>query len=854
MPSPRGVRAGALVLFFVSGATSLVYEVLWLRELILILGSTLFATSAVLSSFMGGLAAGSYAAGRLADRRAIVPLRIYGLLELGIGLCALVVPALFRGLTPFFAAVWNAGASDSFVGFSLAKVVGTLVVLLPPTFLMGASLPVLARQVADDPDRIGGSVGWLYAVNTFGAVAGTYVAGFVAVPVLGVRVTSWATAAVNVTIGIVAIVLSRGAEGPIRAAGSQAPPPAGTRRSRLALAVFAASGFVAMVLEIAWTRGLSLILGSSVYAFSLMLIAFLIGLAAGSAAVSGWIRRRPGVDLGAVLAFLLGAAGLLTYATSFLFQAMPRLFGEIYFRWGFSPDGWFAVQLLFGLAIMFPATFASGGIFPVVLQMVARDLDTVGGAVGKAYSANTVGTIAGSLLAGFVVIPLLGVRATLIAVAAALLGLGLVASIGLARGGRLGRRAIVAPLAAALLLVLLVRPAWNTVLMNSGVYINVVDLPAGATWEDFFRFAVQNTKLVFFREGLTSSVMVGEQPAANHNRFLSVNGKVEASTSGDMETQTLCAHLPLLLHPDPRDVLIVGLASGITAGSAASHPVRSIRVVEIEGAMVPAAKHFSAANGNVLEDPRLVVSINDARNELTYSDRSYDVIVSEPSNPWMTVASNLFTEEFFRLVRTRLRPGAIFCQWIQTYGLATDDLRSVVAAFRASFPEALLFETFEGTDLLLLGSDRPLRLDLDRITARMSELRVHMDLTRVGTRNPADLLPLLRLGAPEIQRFVAGAERNTDDNARVEFSAPRTLYEFTSGETLAKIAEIAVDPIDYVDPRPASRVEEDRLRLRLAKACLDRRQATRAKRIATELLKGPLDEEASKFLKDNRLI
>ncbi len=850
MPSPRSARAGALVLFFLSGATSLVYEVLWLRELILILGSTLFATSAVLSSFMGGLAAGSFAAGRLADRRALSPLRVYGFLEIGIGLFALVVPWLFRGLTPLFAAVWDAGASGSYLGFSLAKVAGTLVVLLPPTFLMGASLPVLARQVADDPERIGGSVGWLYAVNTFGAVAGTYVAGFLAIPALGVRATSWATAAVNVSIGIAAIALSRVAARPARAGGERTSARPSTSRTRLALAVFASSGFVAMVLEVAWTRGLSLILGSSVYAFSLMLIAFLIGLAAGSAAVAAWLRRRPGVDLGSVLAVLLGAAGLLAYATAFLFQAMPRLFGEIYFRGGLGPDGWFAVQFLFGLAIMFPATFASGGIFPVVLQMVARDLDTVGGAVGKAYSANTVGTIAGSLLAGFVVIPLLGVRATLIAVAAALLGLGLVASIGLARGGRIARRALVAPLAAALLLVLLVRPSWNTLLMNSGVYINVVDLEEGTTWEDFLRFAVRNTRLLFFREGLTSSVMVGEQPAANHNRFLSVNGKVEASTSGDMETQTLCAHLPLLLHDAPQDVLIVGLASGITAGSAACHPVRSIRVVEIEAAMVPAARHFSAANGNVLDDPRLVVSINDARNELTYSDRTYDVIVSEPSNPWMTVASNLFTEEFFRLVRTRLRPGAIFCQWIQTYGLATEDLRSVVAAFRASFPQALLFETFRGTDLLLLGSDHPLRFDLDRVAGRMSELRVRMDLARVGTRNPVDLLPLLRLGGPEIERFAARAERNTDDNARVEFSAPRTLYAPTSEETLARIAELAVDPIGHVEPRPASRAEEDRLRLRLARACLDRDQRRRAARIARSLVPGPLEEESTAFLKE----
>ncbi len=848
MPKMGAGRAGIYLLFFISGATSLVYEVLWLRELILVLGSTLFATSAVLTAFMGGLALGSLSAGRWIDRASSAPLRIYGLLEIGIGAYALAVPFLFRLLTPVYAALWSAGGENSFVLFSLAKTAVILVVLLPPTFLMGASLPVLARQIAGDPDRVGGEVGALYATNTFGAMAGTFLAGVVAIPALGVRHTLWTTALVNVIVGACALALARRFAAPAdspRAAAREAAPARG--RTRLALALFAVSGFAAMLLEVAWTRGLALVVGSSVYAFSLMLLAFLTGLAAGSATFSAWLRKRPDLDPGALVAGLLGASGILAYATAFLFQGMPKLFADIYFGGGLGPNAWLAVQFLIGFAVMFPATFALGGIFPSVLQLHARGLDRVGSSVGSVYAANTVGTIVGSATAGFAVVPLLGVRNTLLAVALAEVLLGLVAALWLKPDGARTRWALVFPLVAAAATIPWVRPQWDTLIMNSGVYLNVVDLPEDSNGDEFVRLVAANNRVVFVKEGLTASVMVAEQPAVN-NRFLAVNGKVEASTAGDMETQLMCAHLPLILHPAPRDVLVIGLASGITSGAVATHPVRSIRVVEIEAAMIPAARRFDSVNGGVLDDPRLTLTINDARNELTFSSRRYDVVVSEPSNPWMTVASNLFTEEFFRLARERLNPSGIFSQWIQTYGLATEDLRSIVAAFHAAFPNTMLFETFEGTDLLLLGSDAPIVLDLERMGRRMSELRVWADLGRVRVRRPADVLPLFRLGTAEVTRLVAGAPRNTDDNARVEFSAPKSLYEDTSDPTLAYIERFAVSPLEYVAPAPVSTDGRDRLRVQLVAAWLAREQRERAQGIVAQIAPGPLRDEAERLL------
>lgn len=849
----RSSRAIAFFLFFFSGATGLVYEVVWLRELVLVLGSTLFATSAILSTFMGGLALGSFLAGRVADRSRRSALALYGILEIGIGIYALLTPFLFDALVPAFRLAWHAGGEHSFLAFSLVKFVGVAVVLLPPTVLMGASLPVLARQIADDPRRIGGGVGLLYALNTFGAIAGTFVAGFLAIRFLGAQATTWVTAALNLVVGGAAILAAR----PAAVRPTEARP---TREEALvapldrpvwpALWIFGASGFAAMVLEVAWTRGLSLVLGSSVYAFSLMLLAFLTGLAAGSAVFAAWLRRRPGLDAGALLAALLLAAGLLAWATSFAIPAMPRLFAAVFFRGGLGPDGWFAVQFAFGLIVMFPATFALGGIFPAVLQLHARGLDHVAESVGAVYASNTVGTIVGAAAGGFAVLPLLGVRDTLVSVAALEVLLGGVALAALTRGGRVASlRSLVALLAAVGVsgLFFLARPAWDPVLMNSGVYMNLWELPAGAGWNDFLDAAVRGNRIVYAKEGLTASVVVEEQPRAD-NLFLAVNGKVEASTQGDMETQLMCGHLPVLLHEAPRDVLVVGLASGITVGAVASHPdVRSIRVIEVEAAMVEAARFFSSANGRVLDDPRVTISINDARNDLTFASRLYDVIVSEPSNPWMTVASNLFTEDFFRLARTRLRQGGVMSQWIQTYGLRPDDLRSVIAAFRSAFPEVLVFETFEGVDVLLMGSDRSLRFDLENLDRRISELRVRMDLARVGVRSATDILPLFRLGPSETDRLVAGAERNTDDNARVEFAAPRALYEDTTDLNLAMIARFEADPVSYVAPRPAG-ISETEIRVRLVKAWMARGRKDRAAAVARRISGGGQTEDTTKPL------
>ena len=851
-PEPLPRSGGAppplfvLGLFFASGATGLVYQVVWLRQLTLIFGATAYASSAVLSTFMGGLALGSAMAGRSADRWPWPALRTYGALELGIALYAAAVPWLLRGMTPLLDLVWRTGGESHFALFALAKFLAIAILILPATTLMGATLPVLARVATRSAHSVGGGVGLLYATNTFGAVVGTIAAAFLALPRLGTSRTLLVAVVVNLAVGVLAWRAGRGprrrpAPEPHRPEATDAPA------SRPLVAVFAASGFAAMVLEVAWTRGLALVLGSSVYAYASMLTAFLIGLAAGAATASRFLERGRHRDAVGALALVLGLAGLFSFGTAFAIQSMPRLFAEIYFRFGPPPQGWWLAQLVLALAVMFPATYLLGWVFPLVLEAAGAGRSAVASRVGRVYSANTAGTIVGAAAGGFVFVPFLGVGTTLIGVACFQLLLGAAVAASVRAWSTNRRRAVLSALIAGAAACVLFRPAWDVQVMNSGVYMNVQNADRSKGWGGFLARLRSNNEVLYARDGLTASVFVARQPASD-NLYLAVNGKTDASSREDLETQIMAGHLPLLLHPAPRDVLVVGLASGISVGSVATHPVESVRVVEVEEAIVPAARIFGPFNGDVLDDPRVTVSINDARNDLQFHRATYDVIVSEPSNPWMTVASNLFTEDFFRIAKTRLRPDGVLGQWIQTYSLAPELLRSILAGFDRVFAHVVVFETLGGVDLMLVGSDRPLVLATDEIEERMSELRVRVDLARVGVRQPADIVAMLQTGGAELDSILAGATVNTDDNGLVEFAAPKSFYAETQDANMALLRGPADDPLEPLWPLIRSTTAPDELRLALVKRWVRRDQRKRALEAARFFGDSTLSEAAHDFL------
>ncbi|HEX6850897.1 MAG TPA: fused MFS/spermidine synthase [Candidatus Polarisedimenticolaceae bacterium] len=828
------------LLFFLSGATGLIYQVVWLRQLVLVFGSTLEATSAVLGVFMAGLAAGAWAGGRWMDRRpGASPLRVYGILEIGVAAAAL--SAAF--LLPRVSIPAELGEPSR----SAARLLAIAALLLPPTLLMGATLPVLSRRAVRDPLLVGGSVGRLYAVNTFGAVVGTFLAAFVALPSVGLRATSALTIGANVLLGTVAIVASRRTgEASTVVTPPRDPRPANVAQA-LPLLVFAASGFGAMVLEVAWTRALGLVFGSSVYAFALMLLAFLIGLASGGAGVSAWLRRRPDADGGALLALLLAASAAASFATAWGLQALPGIAASYLIRGSEAPIGWFALQLGLALLVMFPSTFALGGVFPAVLHRCAVAGDGVAGSVGRVYASNTAGTILGALAAGFVLVPRFGVWGVLLGVCALQGALALTAALGTAQA-RSSMRAVAVGLAVAVIGALAIaRPGWDALLMNSGVYYNVDTGPGAPSWPEHLAKLRATSRIVFVEEGRTASVMVVDH-LPSRGRYLAVNGKVDASSSADLETQLLMGHLPMLFRPGAKDVLVVGLASGISVGAVAAHPAETIRVVEVERAMVRAAREFARWNGDVLDDRRVEVVVDDARHFLRRDRGAYDVIVSQPSNPWMTVAANLFTREFFEIGRSRLRPGGVFGQWIQLYGLRPEDVASVVAAFRSSFPSVMLFSTMGGVDLVLLGSETPLRFDTASLDAAMSELRVRMSLGRVGIHRSDDLLPLFRVGDAEVDSLLGGAVTNSDDNGRVEFRAPKAMQLQTIDANAEWLCAAGSDPVRYLRPEPPAD-DADRRRLAIADRRFRRGETIWGIASARLALQGRFRSEATEMLR-----
>ena len=785
-----GIDRLLFLCFFLSGASGLVYEVVWLRWLVHLFGATSLAVSTVLTAFMAGLALGSWVGGHRA-LRIRRPLFVYGLLELAIGAYALLLPVALGAVVPALRVV-GADEASSYVALSLTRFVLATLVLAVPTACMGATLPVLAQFAAPRLRTLAGASGALYAVNTTGAVVGTAAAGLVLLPAVGAAATNWLAVTLNVAVGVAALAVSRRLErdpAPTPEPGTAAAAvaadesrPLGMAAVRVAAGAAALTGALTLVAEVVWTRALALVLGSSVYAFTVMLVTFLVGIAAGSAVCARRVERlrAPAV----VLASLFFLAGLSTLAGLLALTELPYLFLRL-FGWTEGRHGLLlGLQFLVSAALVLAPAACSGAVFPLCVRLAGGATTGAGRTVGTLYAANTVGAIAGSFAGGFLLLPAVGIRSTLLTVVLLELAVAVVIALVLAppvyRRGALTVAAVAAGLAIA---APALAPAWDTAVMMSGVAVYAPRLH-GLTRRQFEER--QNlARLLMYEEGLTTTVSVEE---SRGDVFLRVNGKIDASTGVDMPTQVLLGHLPLLVHAQPREVLVIGLGSGVTVGSLLRHPLTGVTVVELERAVIGASRFFDHVSGRPLDDPRTRLVVNDARNFLLLGRRGFDVIVSEPSNPWVTGASSLFTRDFFTHARARLRPGGVFGQWLQLYSLSPELMRTVIATFQSVFPHTLVFQTVH-EDTLLLGSVTPFSLDLAQLGQRMAAPAVAADLARVGIRDATQLLGWLLLDTGDVRRLVRGAEINTDDNSRVEFAAPRTLYDDSVAENLQRLTD-----------------------------------------------------------------
>ena len=796
----RTIRSAALACFLLSGFAALVYEIIWVRILGQIFGNTTYAIATVLAAFMAGLALGSYAFGRLAGRLQN-DLLAYGVLEGLIGIYGLLILPLFAVVQRAYFALYPhlEGSPALSVAVLFVLAFGLLMV---PTVLMGATLPLLSRFFVSRLDHLGGRVGDLYAVNTFGAVAGCALAGFLMIPEMGLRASILTAAATNflVAAAIVYMVVwlrrHPAAHEPVPAP-SPAPgprPPAPVRRVRGPLEAFllgslAASGAASMIYENAWTRALTMVIGMSTYAFTTMLTTFLVGLALGSFLYARWWGRSPG-RLWAFGVMEVGI-GITALATIPLFERLPFLFLRLKGGFGDSFAMVLAVQAALSFLVMILPTILAGMTFPIVARLFTPGVYAVGSSVGTAYASNTLGSIVGAVAGGFLLIPLLGVQAAItVAVAInVLIGVGLIAAdTALARPARWGWGAAAAAVTGA---AIALTPAWDPYVVASGVTIYASNF-SGLPRDSLKREYMHKDAILYYREGATATISVHAHRYDDY-RYLKTNGKVDASY-GDEPNMLLTGYLPLLYHPAAQRVVIIGLGAGMTVKAVAAFPAQQIEVAEIEPAVVDGARHFGARTGNVLDDRRVRIIAADGRNFIQATPQQFDVIISMPSNPWIAGVANLYTREFYGLARGKLRPGGAFAQWVQNYHMSPDDLRMILRTFAESFPHVSLWAVDE-SDLILLGTLQEQALDHRAMARVFAERRaVREDLARLGVLDPLGLGAMYLMGNAGIRRFSEGAELNTDDLPRLEFSAPKQLERSTTGLNVRLLKDYREDP------------------------------------------------------------
>jgi len=786
-PLQRTALLSVYLCFFLSGATGLIYEIVWMRMLGLVFGHTVFAITTVLVAFMAGLAIGASLFGGWIDAGGR-PLRVYGLLEAGIGLFCLLIPALFTLAQHLYLALYRT-MNLSFVGLTLTQFGLVFLILLVPTTLMGATLPVLGKLVVERLEGVGQKIGALYGLNTFGAVLGSVAAGFFLLPAIGVRGSILLAAAINLAIAAAALLIDRGLRLPAPPApqpsrgtgmappriGKEAPPRAGIVVILLGIGL---SGAASMIYEVAWTRVLSLTIGSSIYAFSAMLTTFLAGLGLGSLLFARvWGRRQIGLSL---FGWLEVAAGLAALSMVPVMGSLPDLVLAILTRLSLSVAGTLLTQFGLSFLVMIVPTTIIGIAFPCAVQLCTRALASLGRDVGQVYSANTAGTIVGALVAGFALIPWIGPRASILAAAGLNVAVGVAALAVSAAAQPMWRRSAVGLMSLIFLVGAAFLPRWDERVMAGGAAIYIRQLASAGDPSAEFRRLAASRRLLYYREGINATVAVEQ---VDRTIALRVGAKVDATNGIDMATQLLLGHLPILFHPRPERVLVIGLGSGITAGAVAQHPaVREIDVVELEPAVEAASDFFLRENRGVLRDPRVRLVIGDARNVILADSKRYDVISSQPSNPWIAGMANLFSLDFYRLARERLAEDGIMVQWVHGYSLFPKDLKMIVNTFVQVFPRTTLWRSLPG-DYLLVGAAAPLRLDYTLMERRLSaSATAREDIASLRWASPVDLVTLFVLDEPAIAAFAAGAAMHTDDRPLLEFSAPMALYADTVEE------------------------------------------------------------------------
>ena len=760
-----------VALFAGSGCAALIYEIVWFQMLQLVVGSSAISLGILLGTFMAGMCVGSVTLSRVIATRHH-PLRVYALLELGIGIMGIALLSVLPLVGKFYI-----GAATQGLWGHLLRGLVCAVCLFPPTVLMGATLPAIARWTAST--RRGVSwLGFFYGGNIVGAVCGCLFAGFYLLRLYDVVIATYVAVALNTGVALIGYGLARRAEYAATDAPTRNLWIANAWRVYVAIAI---SGACALGAQVIWTRLLSLMMGATVYAFSIILGVFLIGLGVGSSAGAALARskRNPQLALGWCQLLLVGAIAWAAYA---LAQLLP------YWAPGGTVAVRFQLDLLRCFVAIFPATALWGMSFPLALAAAStRDRDP-GALAGSVYAANTAGAIVGAL--GFVVIALWGTQtAQRVLLVLSACGAALMFGRALWQARNRGRavrsdRWVAVTVGVALLVWHL--PAPPAALIAYGR--SLLD------WGD-------EAQYLYVGEGMNASIAVSELDTGVRN--FHVSGKIVASSEPqDTRLQRMLGHLSALMHPKPRSVLVVGCGAGVTAGTFLLHPsVERIVICEIEPLIPPAAKaYFGPENYAVLQDSRVEVAIDDARHYLVTTDEKFDIITSDPIHPWVKGAGALYSKEYFALCKKRLNPGGVVTQWVPLYESRADAVKSEIATFFDVFSHGTIWgnqDDGQGYDVVLLGTGSPLIIDVDALQTRLDRddhTEVWASLDDVDLGSAVALLSTYAGRASDLAEWLADAEINLDHNMRLQYLAGLGLNRYEADAIYTALLEYAHYP------------------------------------------------------------
>ncbi len=752
--SPAWLLPLLATLFFFSGACALIYQVMWLRLLALVFGVTVYAASTVLAGFMGGLAVGSFAAGRLA-RQVTRPLAAFGAAEVLVGLTALGSPLVLDALTRLWITV-HPSLPDSLAAITIIRFLCAFAVLIVPTSLMGATLPLIVKSAVAQEARIGARVGVLYAINTTGAIVGALVAGFYFISEIGVERSFILAAATNVAIGVVAMAatFTLPKAGPALTASTSTPPSATVEvltlgQRRAVLWTFFLSGLLSLALEIVWFRMLVVYLRPTAYAFTIMLAMVLAGIAVGSALATPLLRRRRAwLPVLTVIQLGIGVAAVLSFNALASSQGLLQSTAGVYpILAAIGIDAYLAPIVISSAAAMLPATLLLGLAFPMGLSLWAGDdtSEDTSRRIGAFYSLNVLGAIAGSVAAGFLMLPALGSRGSLVAASA----LAMLSSVMLAvtqwktRPNFAGFMALVGPVVFAM-------AALNTV------------NPFDVAFERFHG----GERLLWRQEGVQTTVAVHERSGQRSPmRVMYLDGMHQAN---DSEATAFVHHrigaLPVMLHQDPTTALVVGMGGGATPGAVARFDV-DVDVVELSGAVVQGSDYFANINFDLLKRPNVHLRVDDGRNFLMMTRKKYDVITADIILPRHAGAGALYSREYYQLVRSALAEGGLALQW--NGGETETEYKLLLRTFLSVFP----YTTLWGDGTLMLGSLKPFELSESAYEAR----RRRPGFTDLFDWDIATMRRLYVAGPDALRAFAGDGPLLTDDKPVIEYflSLPR---------------------------------------------------------------------------------